>query len=275
LQPGGISEEAFVIKHLRKKLPQKIALVSLSESTSSDLKLLLDRYETDLDFSLRTGQRSYQDANLSLKRREQFPFWEILTTSGEKYTFGRDKERINSKISFVAATDGSLPYPKPGELLLLLHTKPFLYACIQTTSKWRADATVQSLIKSYQEATTVTKSANNRASLSENCGKCHKSALEEFTDSKHSHSLNTLKSIGKLTKECMPCHQYKFEGTDNGRSMECQSCHSMDAGHELLPDKFKPEKVTESKCVNCHTSVNSVNFNYAKYLYKLNHGGKK
>lgn len=138
------------------------------------------------------------------------------------------------------------------------------------------------------------------------CGECHTKALEKWTESKHSHAFESLKT-GRLgisriyDPECICCHTVgwnapdvlRYEGgylseskTSHLKGVQCESCHGPGSKHiELIEQEKKDEAnksvrvtIAEARkrflCESCHDHDNSPHFDFEKYWPQIAHPGK-
>ncbi len=146
---------------------------------------------------------------------------------------------------------------------------------------------------------------------SEACGDCHSTAYEVWENSRHYHATDSIVSPpndrGAIARhfdpECVSCHvtgwdPQKFEPFESGYwSLEktpklvgsgCENCHGPGSEHiaaeedgsdsELLnrlrEQMRLPLKQAEAKCVECHDTDNSPEFNFKEYWEEVKHIGK-
>lgn len=148
---------------------------------------------------------------------------------------------------------------------------------------------------------------------SEACGDCHTTAFDVWEKSKHFHATDSIiepqNDRGAIPRhfdpECVSCHvtgwdPQKFEPFETGYwSLEktpklvgsgCENCHGPGSDHvkaetgdvkvdaamlnKLREQMRLPLKVAESKCVECHDTDNSPDFNFEKYWDEVKHVGK-
>ena len=148
---------------------------------------------------------------------------------------------------------------------------------------------------------------------SDACGDCHSTAFEVWKDSKHFHATDSIikpnNARGSIPRhfdpECVSCHvtgwdPQKFEPFETGYwSLEktpklvgsgCENCHGPGSEHvnaengdlkadDALLNKLReqmrlPYKLAEAKCVECHDSDNSPDFNFDTYWEEVKHVGK-
>ncbi len=124
----------------------------------------------------------------------------------------------------------------------------------------------------------------NDASFAGNelCSSCHESAAKSWKASAHAHALKTLETTeDDRDPECAPCHVVGLDNRQGFRSraetpsltdVGCESCHGAGREHSDKPALLKMGRVGESKCLNCHTSNTSPNFEFLTYWRKIEHG---
>ncbi len=114
------------------------------------------------------------------------------------------------------------------------------------------------------------------------CSSCHESAAKSWKTSAHAHALKTLETSGDdRDPECAPCHVVGLDNRQGFRSrtetpsltdVGCESCHGAGRAHSDKPTLVKMGRVGESKCLSCHTSNTSPNFDFLTYWRKIDHG---
>ncbi len=146
---------------------------------------------------------------------------------------------------------------------------------------------------------------------SESCGDCHTTAFDIWKDSKHFHATDSIvtppNDRGAIPRhfdpECVSCHvtgwdPQKFEPFETGYwSLEktpklvgsgCENCHGPGSEHvaaendsqdselinRLREQMRLPLKMAEAKCVECHDTDNSPEFNFKDYWEEVKHIGK-
>jgi len=113
------------------------------------------------------------------------------------------------------------------------------------------------------------------------CAPCHQTATKVWQSSAHAHALATLETKHEdRDPECVPCHVTGLESTRGFMSKQetpqfafvgCESCHGPALDHSKSPATNPLPKVGESACAPCHTSLNSPNFDFAKYWKRVQH----
>lgn len=118
------------------------------------------------------------------------------------------------------------------------------------------------------------------------CMTCHQGAHQVWSESRHEHSLATLKEKGyHRDPECLRCHVTGLGLPDGyGRlganehlgTVSCESCHGRGSQHVAERSRAKPASgtltpTTPATCVRCHDSENSPHFDYATYWPKIVH----
>ena len=146
---------------------------------------------------------------------------------------------------------------------------------------------------------------------SEACGDCHTTAYDIWKDSRHFHATDSIvtppNDRGAIPRhfdpECVSCHvtgwdPQKFEPFETGYwSLEktpklvgsgCENCHGPGSEHVAAESDSKdnavlnrlreqmrlPLKLAEAKCVECHDTDNSPEFNFNDYWEEVEHIGK-
>ncbi|MCC7509069.1 MAG: hypothetical protein IT464_06815 [Planctomycetes bacterium] len=84
----------------------------------------------------------------------------------------------------------------------------------------------------------------------ETCGRCHQAAHKAWSQSRHSHSMATLRTrMRHHDPRCLPCHAMTYsvesarvDATPGHDAVICSSCH-------------KPDKRPQDVCSDCHTAI--------------------
>ncbi len=146
---------------------------------------------------------------------------------------------------------------------------------------------------------------------SETCGDCHTTAFDVWKNSNHFHATDSIvtppNDRGAIPRhfdpECVSCHvtgwdPQKFEPFETGYwSLEktpklvgsgCENCHGPGSEHiaaendgsdselmnRLREQMRLPLNQAEAKCVECHDTDNSPEFNFKEYWKQVEHIGK-
>ncbi|HLG19705.1 MAG TPA: multiheme c-type cytochrome [Bdellovibrionota bacterium] len=118
------------------------------------------------------------------------------------------------------------------------------------------------------------------------CKICHQKAYDIWNRSSHSRAHETLPQEKRQELRCLFCHATDVREDLKGYrllAVQCEACHGPGAQHVTLAtsndpeEKQKPkslEKMTESKCRECHTDVRSPTlraFSYETALQAIKH----
>jgi hypothetical protein len=130
-----------------------------------------------------------------------------------------------------------------------------------------------------QAATPTGADAPDRFVGSEVCQRCHVAETEQWKTTKHAKAWKTLVDAKKeSTPDCVPCHVVGFSkpgGFQNSSTtptlvnVGCENCHGMGSQHEAFSST--PRKITETTCMQCHTSTTSPTFNFSVYSPHIMH----
>ena len=114
------------------------------------------------------------------------------------------------------------------------------------------------------------------------CRVCHTNAYEKWSQSRHAEAFKTLDNLKRAyDPDCLICHSTGFRYQNGFRGEKetshlalvgCESCHGPGENHVKEPLKNILRKVTPEKCIECHDSENSPQFDYVKYWPRITHG---
>ena len=113
----------------------------------------------------------------------------------------------------------------------------------------------------------------------EECGSCHREAVEFWNETVHARAWETLEKLGKAASyDCVSCHVSGWDepgGSNLGhnetlRDVQCEVCHGPAALHVDALGKEKPPtmvlRTPEDRCKTCHNEEHSDTFQYEAYL---------
>ena len=119
------------------------------------------------------------------------------------------------------------------------------------------------------------------------CKACHTGAYQQWSETGHAHALRTVESDPKGgDPSCVSCHVTGFQQTGGFVSRErspaladvgCESCHGAGRAHAASPNAHKTSNspkngaVKRQTCLSCHTTEQSPEFDYYRYLSKVVH----
>jgi 2',3'-cyclic-nucleotide 2'-phosphodiesterase (5'-nucleotidase family) len=115
----------------------------------------------------------------------------------------------------------------------------------------------------------------------ETCAGCHTSEFSIWRNTRHAHAMATLERKNQqFDTECVGCHVVGFgkggftdlKSTPQLANVQCESCHGPGRNHSERPAKGYGFIATPVGCVQCHTQVNSPDFNFATYWPQVQHG---
>ena len=113
-----------------------------------------------------------------------------------------------------------------------------------------------------------------------NCRSCHGKIYNQFAKTKHAAAYQSLLREGhQADPDCVSCHVvglnsskgFIYEKTANLAQVGCESCHGAGREHARNPRLVHLPKVTESKCLTCHTPSNSPSFAFKSFWKKIQH----
>jgi hypothetical protein len=162
------------------------------------------------------------------------------------------------------------------------------YAAIAFGPQYKDDPTAARQFRNYLTRVRTEKLVEKLPRLSNDaymgslaCGKCHSTATHVWKASLHTHALATLAARGEdRDPECLPCHVVGLSSSRGFRSpaetpdlagVGCESCHGPGSAHSASPRNVRIPKVTETACLNCHTSNTSPGFSFPAYWKKIKH----
>jgi len=131
-------------------------------------------------------------------------------------------------------------------------------------------------MRQEQEA-TLSRAGDDRYLGQETCRRCHDGVYEKVATMGHARAYEGLKTKNNEgLAECLVCHTTGY-GEPSGfggsssvdlKNVQCESCHGMGSKHKR-DGSYK--RVSEQKCLVCHTKERSPSFNYKTYLKKISH----
>jgi 2',3'-cyclic-nucleotide 2'-phosphodiesterase (5'-nucleotidase family) len=114
----------------------------------------------------------------------------------------------------------------------------------------------------------------------ETCAGCHADQKAVWDKTGHAHAMATLeRKNNQFDNECVRCHVVGFETggfqslitTPQFANVQCESCHGPGREHVAKPAKGYGHMETPVGCVQCHTNVNSPDFDFETYWPKVKH----
>jgi cytochrome c554/c'-like protein len=114
----------------------------------------------------------------------------------------------------------------------------------------------------------------------EECGFCHKAAVEFWKTTRHAHAFATIEAVGKQwNRDCIGCHVTGWMEpggstlgqNDNLRNVQCEVCHGPASKHVDKEGHDKPPSIVASPSLEmcasrCHTPEHSDTFQIEAYL---------
>jgi hypothetical protein len=114
----------------------------------------------------------------------------------------------------------------------------------------------------------------------EACETCHQREYDIWKNTGHAHAMADLqKRNQQFDASCVKCHVVGFQqggfvalySTPQFANVQCESCHGPGRSHTEHPAKGYGFVSTPVGCTQCHTQVNSPDFNFATYFPKIKH----
>jgi hypothetical protein len=114
----------------------------------------------------------------------------------------------------------------------------------------------------------------------ETCATCHAKEHDIWQRTGHAHAMATLeKKNEQFDTECVGCHVVGFQKggfqslvlTPQYANVQCESCHGPGRQHSEKPAKGYGLMPTPVGCLQCHTTMNSPDFNFEIYWPKVKH----
>jgi mono/diheme cytochrome c family protein len=151
---------------------------------------------------------------------------------------------------------------------------------LETAANVRINDYYRKLAQEKPAPAVVNVPAARRYVGADTCQGCHDEAYQAWQQSGHQHAIQTLIDGGQeYNPLCVNCHVTGFE-VDNGfqnltatprfADVQCEACHGPAGAH--LEDPAESYGATgESRCVICHTSENSPDFDYPSYWENVRH----
>ena len=120
----------------------------------------------------------------------------------------------------------------------------------------------------------------------ESCRECHKVGYQTWLASKHAHAFESLEQQGhQYNPRCLKCHTVGYMASDGYVSQEltghlknvsCEACHGRGDHHNKLMASqsvaVKKVLMKTPRCLDCHDTENSPNFDSGRYWEKITHG---
>ena len=155
--------------------------------------------------------------------------------------------------------------------------------------RWALDKKLVNIYQAYshvamRNAQTATKTLGLSYVPSASCRRCHKPQYNAWKKSRHARAWATLVKEKKTgDPSCVYCHTSGF-GTKKGfrshretpklANVNCQDCHALSltakGKHPKgFPKKSPPPRVTQSRCLICHTKVTDPKFQFPQRLHAI------
>jgi hypothetical protein len=291
-----IGYDVIALQDRERKLPGDFMATILGETdlpVISDTgpgkgSLTLDRNGFNINISM--DKEAHRKGSLNILLVNELPSsrtfnkWDIIIMASEEIVEEPRKEGNSITVS---------GYPKGKRLgvlsLRLLDNgkiKDYNHRWEMLGSDYEADKRIRALIDEY-DARVARLLKDREEPLpgtsyigAEKCAQCHQPFMESWRSTRHANAFASLERVGKTKDpECIACHSvgfgekggfYNIETTPSLANVQCESCHGLNREH--IEDYTIPMKrITEEKCLKCHTPENSPEFNYSKYLELIKH----
>ena len=166
----------------------------------------------------------------------------------------------------------------------------FEYELVPMTQDMPSDTAILRIIQDYERAFFADKKPRPHIPVypdslavmsSESCGECHSIQYEQWSGTNHARAFDVIAKQGKtFNPGCLSCHTTGYghgggfisaESTPQWKHIQCTECHYCSPGHGESPFLVRSLPTTEATCIRCHSSTNSPDFEYLKYLLKVIH----
>jgi hypothetical protein len=148
------------------------------------------------------------------------------------------------------------------------------YRLETTSDRWPADKRLLQTYQAYahaamREALDAKRKVGLEYAASDQCGRCHRTQYEHWTQMRHSHAYKTLADARRAgDPNCLMCHTsgfgtykgfYSIQSTPGLANVNCQDCHRFNI-EEHHQKGFVPPPINEEVCTSCHTAVTDPKF---------------
>jgi len=151
---------------------------------------------------------------------------------------------------------------------------------LETTGNMRINEHYRKLAEGKPARVVANLPAKSRYVGSDSCRDCHADAFQVWQDSGHHDAMQTLVDAGQeYSPLCVECHVtgfrlgngfQNFTATPEFADVQCEACHGPAGAH--LEDTGPAYGATgPSKCLSCHTSDNSPDFEFPSYWENVSH----
>ncbi len=254
-------------------------------------EMTFDHSKTGFDL---TGQHLLADCkscHTDLKFTETKSECISCHTDMHNNTLGADCNRCHTTKSWIVANTTEMHqmgrFPLMGS-----HAVADCFQCHESATNLQFDPLSIACVDCHRNDYLATTHPNHQsAGYSTDCIQCHSVKAVGWTSTDFEHNFfplngghaiscaecHTSGTFGKISNECISCHQTDFNSTKNpnhqlsGFSENCSECHSLNPGWK--PAEFKPHdamyfpiysgehKNEWNSCADCHTNSS----NYAEY----------
>jgi hypothetical protein len=190
---------------------------------------------------------------------------------GEMRVYVKGDGSIENQVNRYVALDGFIPDdPQALETVTSAHD--------EFTNEQNKSA------KSNVQPTNFLGSKESPYAGADTCASCHVEEKTIWDKTGHAHAMATLERKNQqFDNECVKCHVVGFEKggfqslvtTPQYANVQCESCHGPGKQHAANPQKGYGFMPTPVGCVQCHTQVNSPDFNFSTYWPKIKHGKRE
>lgn len=187
-----------------------------------------------------------------------------------RFYFDSDGSLGNRVNRFVALDDAIPDEPTAAEMVASAHTE-------FTTEQNKSAQMIQA---STSTASGGILNGSSPFAGTETCAGCHVEEYDVWKKTGHSHAMATLEARNQqFDPACIRCHVVGYESggfqalysTPQFANVQCESCHGPGRLHSESPAKGYGFMPTPVGCIECHTKVNSPDFNFATYWPKVKH----
>ena len=189
---------------------------------------------------------------------------------GELRVYVKDDGSVENQLTRYVGLDSIIPDdPAAGETVTTAHTE---FTNEQNKSAQRESAA--------HPATSILGGGDSVFAGVETCATCHAGQNEIWQKTGHAHAMATLERKNQqFDNECVRCHVVGFQKggfqslvtTPQYANVQCESCHGPGREHAENPGKGYGFMATPVGCMQCHTQVNSPDFNFETYWPRVKH----
>lgn len=216
--------------------------------------------------------------------KKKLAFWKQNNSS--------DPHFVKSKEAQLAEMTGKLAALQKSDLQIPAKGNYFVMQQVRIAKALPCNAAVQTAKRAYDKAAGAAnvKAAKNFPPAKpdkgkpsyvgvEECGMCHRKAVNFWKNTKHHQAWKTLVDVDKqFNYDCTSCHVTGWDKpggstmgfNDKLRAVQCETCHGPGSIHVAEDGKEKPSSLTREPpptlCRGCHNKEHSDTFDYKAYL---------